>query len=96
MQIPKKLKVGKHWYTVRVGPTNHKYRYGQVEYIPLTIDIYNKRAGKPVPAAQMRETLWHELTHAILYDMGNYNCYNEKFVTDFSKRLSKAIDSAEF
>ena len=42
------------------------------------------------------ETFWHEVTHAILHDMNSKLTYNEKFVEAFSKRLSRAIDSAKF
>ncbi len=48
------------------------------------------------PAASMRETFWHELTHAILHDMKSPLRSDEKFVTAFSKRLSRAIDTAKF
>lgn len=40
---------------------------------------------------------WHELTHAILEDMGPHRLYlNEKFVDAFSKRLAAAIKNATF
>jgi len=40
--------------------------------------------------------LWHEVTHVILNDMGHFLHADERFVSDFSSRLSKAIDSAKF
>ena len=41
-------------------------------------------------------TFWHELTHAILDDMGNKLAYDEKFVSSFSDRLDQAIKTARF
>ena len=48
------------------------------------------------PAAEIRNTFWHEMTHAILDDMGHDLTHNERFVTAFANRLSDAIDSAKF
>lgn len=42
------------------------------------------------------DTFWHELTHAILKDMGSKLEADEKFVTAFSERLTNAILSARF
>jgi len=42
------------------------------------------------------DTFWHELTHAILKDMGSKLEANEDFVCAFSSRLNKAILSARF
>jgi hypothetical protein len=45
----------------------------------------------------MTDTFWHELVHAILNDMGeDLLNNNEKFVTGFANRLTKAIQSARF
>jgi hypothetical protein len=33
--------------------------------------------------ARERNTFWHELTHAILFEMGHKQCRDEKFVTEF-------------
>ena len=43
------------------------------------------------------ETMWHEITHAILYEMGRHKLNkDEEFVTEFAKTLSDAILSAKF
>jgi hypothetical protein len=39
---------------------------------------------------------WHELTHAILYEMGSDLWRNERFVTAFSKLLDQSIQTAKF
>lgn len=42
-------------------------------------------------------TLWHEITHAILHDMGETKLnHNEKFVSGFADRLEQAIRTAKF
>jgi hypothetical protein len=43
----------------------------------------------------VRDTFWHELTHAVLHDMGHPLRDDEKFVVKFANRLSCAIDSAQ-
>jgi hypothetical protein len=46
---------------------------------------------------EINESFWHELVHAILYDMDEHKLNrNEAFVTAFAKRLSEAVDSAAF
>jgi hypothetical protein len=45
----------------------------------------------------VQDSFWHELVHAILYDMERHNLNrDESFVIGFASRLSKAIDSARF
>ncbi len=44
---------------------------------------------------EMQNSFWHEVTHAILYDMGHNLHNNEHFVTQFANRLSDAVDSAK-
>jgi hypothetical protein len=43
----------------------------------------------------MQETFWHELTHAVLYEMDHPLYRSEVFVTRFAQLLNKAINSAE-
>jgi hypothetical protein len=47
-------------------------------------------------ASRINETFWHELTHAILHAMGNPIKPEERFVREFAKLLSQAIDTARF
>jgi hypothetical protein len=46
---------------------------------------------------RMDETLVHELTHGVLYEMGlEHMAYDEKFVTRFAKLFNNAIYSLEY
>jgi hypothetical protein len=44
----------------------------------------------------VHETFWHEVVHAILYEMDSRLFSNERFVDTFAKHLSSAIRSARF
>jgi hypothetical protein len=62
---------------------------------------YDYEAGRIAVAKQaatrQHNTLWHEITHAILYDMGESKLNrNEKFVSGFADRLEQAIRTAKF
>ena len=46
---------------------------------------------------RQHNTLWHEITHAILHDMGELKLNrDEKFVRGFADRLEQAIRTAKF
>lgn len=54
-------------------------------------------SGKAFKRGEIMDSFWHEMVHAILVDMGEYGLNrNEKFVTAFANRLTKAIKSARF
>jgi hypothetical protein len=72
---------------------------GTINYDKQTIQVGRKSnvTGRAYTDAMMSETFWHELTHAILNDMGEHALNkNEKFVSNFAKRLTTAIRSARF
>lgn len=88
--IPKSVVVNKMRYRVHVGPPNRfKSALGYIDYIPGDIYVHNHKPNK------MQETFWHELTHAILYEMDNPLYRSEVFVTRFAQLLNKAINSAK-
>jgi hypothetical protein len=62
----------------------------------ISIAQGNPDRGYKYTADERSNTFWHELTHAILYDMGNDLTHNEKFVTAFADRLDQAIKTARF
>ena len=100
MQLPKKIKVGKKWYTVTKRLThkiNGKHVWGGISYDDADIRVGTHRSnGRPLPEKEIDTTFWHELTHAILEDMGSKLEADEKFVDAFSTRLSNAVRSAKF
>jgi hypothetical protein len=101
MQIPEKIKVGKKWYTVglftdvtvRGKPVLGGVNYGAARIHVATHSPSTKRV---LPEREVDNTFWHELTHAILEDMGSKLEADEKFVDAFSTRLSNAVRSAKF
>jgi hypothetical protein len=97
MIIPTKMKVGKDWYTIVLKEKTPNGCFGRVGYAlhTITIATHTKR-GHPISSEVINDTLWHEMTHAILYDMGSPLHDNEEFVAEFSSRLNKAILSAQF
>jgi hypothetical protein len=62
----------------------------------ITIAKSNVDRGYKYNADERSNTFWHELTHAILYDMDCKLTYNEKFVSAFADRLDQAIKTARF
>ena len=95
--IPKSVRVGKRKYDVVQAPA-HRYRYalGYIEYVPQVIRIHTVRKnGTSISDDKQQETFWHELTHAILFEMGNKLHRSEPFVAEFSKLLHQAIKSAK-
>lgn len=96
MQIPKKLKVGRTRYAVEQLRTLPRGMLGQTDYDTRTIKIATHSAGKRVAKNEVSDTFWHELTHAILKDMGVPEYSNERFVRRFASRLNNAINSARF
>ncbi len=99
MRIPKQITVGDTTYQVR-QPKHIKYKgmMGELDINKCVLDIATNSnvSGKRFKAEDRYDTFWHELTHAILYDMGSELNKDEKFVTAFSNRLNQAILSAKF
>lgn len=97
MEYPKSLKVGKHLYEVkRVDTIPGSHGYVNYTYKYITLAERSSRTGCSYKREECDDTFWHELTHAILYEMGHKLYTNEKFVTQFSGLLTKAINSARF
>lgn len=100
MQLPKTVKVGKtHYPVIQPFCLLPPDCAGSVTYGRTIRVAHNMRKGgriAPRSERQRSETFWHELTHAILHDMGSKLEANEQFVTEFSKRLNDAIYSARF
>ena len=97
MKIPKKITVGTKTYAIiKVRKARTKNTLAAIDYQHgiiwmATHDMQDNKLGKE----EMADTFWHELTHAVLHDMGNDLCYDESFVTKFANHLSHAINTAQ-
>ena len=89
--IPTAVKVGKSAYRIQYKQRTPKSMYGSIWYDRKLIEVF-----KNEDPARERNTFWHELTHAILHEMGHELSRSEKFVTEFADKLSGAVDSARF
>lgn len=98
--IPRKMRIGNKQYSVEIVEAMlEKKRMGHVSYPAQTIKLglRSNVTHKKFAPAQVQETFWHEVTHAILHEMGRDTLNrDEKFVTEFAHRLTKAINSARF
>jgi hypothetical protein len=100
LELPRKIRVGKKMYTIDILETMLQHGgMARVHYDESRIEI-SKRSnttGRKFDKKTMNESFWHELVHAILYDMDAHRLNkNEQFVTEFAKRLAQSIDSARF
>lgn len=93
--VPTAVRIGPHKYKINLTRTPAG-RLGDVCYQSLTIRINPQVGERKRSPAEMTETFWHEVTHAILYDMKNPLFKDESFVEGFSKRLNVAVNTAEF
>jgi predicted SprT family Zn-dependent metalloprotease len=89
---------------------DHKYGIHTLKYMPrkgamgvtyygnkcISVATHSNKSRTQFAPPDFNETFWHELTHAVLFEMGSPLYTNERFVNDFSSRLSKAINSAKF
>ncbi len=100
LELPRKIRVGKKLYTVDILETMlQSGDMARVHYDRNRIEVGKKSGvtGRRYSRKEMNDSFWHELVHAILYDMDEHRLNrNEKFVTEFAHRLSEAIDSARF
>lgn len=100
MILPSSLSVGKRLYTVHITSTlRTPWRVGLVQYEPNQRIHLAKQCNvtkRKRSTKEINRTFWHEVTHAVLYDMDHSLYKNEAFVDAFATRLSDAIDSARF
>ena len=100
MKLPRKVRVGNKHYSVEIVETMaQRGRMGDVNHDRkrITIGQRSNVTGKRFKVTDVEDTFWHELTHAILADMGMHALNNdETFVTGFANRLTIAIQTARF
>jgi|VirMetMinimDraft_7_1064189.scaffolds.fasta_scaffold08414_2 hypothetical protein len=98
--IPRKIKVGRKQYSIDVVESMiERGHMAKVYYDDSKIKIgkCSNVTGKAFSDVAVQDSFWHEITHAILYDMGRHRLNaDEKFVTEFANRLTAAINSARF
>ena len=98
MQIPKSFSLSSHPYKVRMVPTMPgRGHMGEIDHNTraITIATTSNLTGRSFKAEEMDDTFWHEVTHAILRDMGHKLWNNERFVTRFANRLTEVINTAK-
>jgi hypothetical protein len=97
MKIPKKITVGEKKYKVEMSKELiDGVAVGAISFGAQRIILSTHANGKKLAQAEVSNSFWHELTHAILEDMGHDLTDNERFVRAFANKLSDAIDSAKF
>ena len=97
--IPIRIRVGTKLYSVDVVESMRRKReMGEIHYDQQKINIAQRSntTGRKFTKDEIDDTFWHELTHAILYEMHSPLYDDEKFVTEFAGHLAKAIKSAKF
>ena len=98
--IPRRIRVGAKQYSIDIVETMLRKRdMGRIHYDQRRIELgkTSNVTGRRFASETMQENFWHEMVHAILHDMGRDNLNrDEKFVQDFAKRLTQAINSARF
>ena len=101
MKIPKEVVIGDTPHQIRtkkhlvVGKTLCRGSFDE-RVRTITIAQGNTERGYVYDSSERANTFWHELTHAILYDMDCKLTHDEKFVTAFADRLDQAIKTARF
>lgn len=99
IRIPKSVMVGNNRYgihQVKVMPKKGIMGATWYDEKAIVIATHSNVRNVRYKKEEVYDTFWHELTHAILKDMGSKLEGDEKFVTAFSQRLTKAITSARF
>jgi hypothetical protein len=100
VKLPITIRVGKHKYSVEVVEAMLRKRdAARIHYGTRRIEIgrMSNTTGKAFSDTQVLDSFWHEVTHAILEEMGRHTLNaDERFVTEFANRLTKVIQTAEF
>ena len=100
MKIPTTIRVGTHKYTVAlVDNMPSKHTRARVYYGLRRIELGRNSnvSCKKFSDTQVTDAFWHEVTHAILNDMGRDTLNrDERFVNAFAARLTQVIKTAKF
>lgn len=93
MKLPDKVRVGANDYSVKLVEAlmENSDRMGDVNYSKVTIRIDNS-----LDKSILKETLAHELVHAMLYEAGNYNEHDEEQIELVGKVLAMVLRDNDF
>lgn len=100
LPVPKTMIFNGSRYHFHVLPRDSRY-IGYCANGIGSIELYEASPnGEKLDAATRNKVLWHEITHAVLYQMEHKRAAalnkDEAFVTEFAEILSRAVDSARF
>lgn len=96
-RIPKSFTVGGQDMDVLIADTIPEDKLGECTIWNGIIRIARVYKGIPQTQSSQYNTFFHELTHAVLDTMGEYELNNnEKFVCTFSGFLTEAIRSFKY
>lgn len=100
LHLPTRIRIGKRLYSIDVVETlinkgDMARHYPALQKIKIA--QRSNLTGKRYTSDDLNDSFWHEIVHAILHDMEEHALNkNERFVTAFAARLTKAIKSARF
>jgi len=102
IDIPLAFKLGNLRYKVietdALKSAGGRSLMGQVDYEKRTITVatHNARTKRKYDKGEIANSFLHELTHAILKDMGSKLEGDECFVTNFADRLQESLETFKY
>lgn len=99
VKIPKTFDLfGSTWKVLWNNQTmNDHERYGQCSYGEKEITLSTTQGVDKLSSDKINQTFYHELVHAILDSMNEYELSrNEKFVNTFSELLHQALKTFKY
>lgn len=102
IDIPLAFKIGTKRYKVIEVESMKTARglslMGQINYDKGTVTIatHNARTKRKYDKGEIANSFLHEMTHAILFDMGHKLNADEGFVTNFADRLQEALETFKY
>lgn len=102
IDIPLSFKLGNKKYKVdevdSLKSAGGRSLMGQVNYEKRTVTVatHNARTKRKYDKGEVANSFLHELTHAILQDMGSKLEGDECFVTNFADRLQEALETFKY
>ncbi len=95
MKMPTPFRVGHRRYLVKVVDNLPQHGQGMIEYEKKRVLLGRHSPIRKYTSEEQFATLIHEITHAVLHDMGS-NHNKESFVEPFALRMAQALASAKF